>query len=127
MWDCLLGFLEPETNARYPDPALQTNLDLSHVSYVATCNSIEPLPSPIRDRFRLVHFPNASARDLDALLPAIIADLARERGLDRMWVPPLNGWEREAVRFCWRGGSFRRLRNIIDIILQERDLNASRN
>ncbi len=127
LWDCLLGFLEPETNARYPDPALQTNLDLSHVSYVATCNSIEPLPSPIRDRFRVVHFPNASARDLDALLPAIIADLARERGLDQMWVPPLNGWEREAVGFCWRGGSFRRLRNIVEMILQERDLRASRN
>ncbi|WP_298107948.1 AAA family ATPase, partial [Bradyrhizobium sp.] len=26
LWDCLLGFLEPETNARYPDPALQTTL-----------------------------------------------------------------------------------------------------
>src|SRR5262249_18984109 len=34
LWDCLLGFLEPETNVRYPDPALQTNIDLSHVSYI---------------------------------------------------------------------------------------------
>lgn len=42
-WDCLLGFLELETAARYPDPALQTNLDLSQVSYVATANSIDPL------------------------------------------------------------------------------------
>jgi ATP-dependent Lon protease len=42
LWDCLLGFLEPETNARYPDPALQTNLDLSQVSYVATANSVDP-------------------------------------------------------------------------------------
>jgi hypothetical protein len=53
-WDCLLGFLQPETNARYPDPALQTNLDLSQVSYVATANSLDPLPSPLRDRFRVV-------------------------------------------------------------------------
>jgi ATP-dependent Lon protease len=52
-WDCMLGFLEPETAARYPDPALQTNLNLSQVSYVATANSLDALPSPLRDRFRV--------------------------------------------------------------------------
>jgi hypothetical protein len=58
LWDCLLGFFEPETSARYPDPALQTNLDLSQISYVATANSLDPLPSPIRDRMRVVIFPS---------------------------------------------------------------------
>jgi ATP-dependent Lon protease len=57
LWDCLLGFFEPETSARYPDPALQTNLDLSQISYVATANSLDPLPGPIRDRMRVVTFP----------------------------------------------------------------------
>jgi ATP-dependent Lon protease len=127
LWDCLLGFLEPETNARYPDPALQTNLDLSHVSYVATANSLDPLPSPIRDRFRVVMFPKPTANDLDALLPAVIADLARERGLDQIWVPPLNGIERAAVRKHWLGGSVRRLRQIVEAILRERDVCAPRN
>ena len=126
LWDCLLGFLEPETNARYPDPALQTNLDLSQVSYVATANSLDPLPSPIRDRFRVVTFPKPAADDLDALLPAVLADLARERGLDQSWVPPLDGIERRAVARHWRGGSVRRLRRIVEAILRERDTNASR-
>jgi hypothetical protein len=80
LWNCLLGFLEPETRARNPDPALQTNLDLSHVSFVATANRLDPLPSPIRDRFRVVTFPKPSAGDRDALLPAVIADLAKDRG-----------------------------------------------
>ena len=62
LWDCLLGFLEPETNCRYPDPALQTNLDLSQITYVATANAIDPLPSPIRDRFRIVNFPKPGRR-----------------------------------------------------------------
>jgi ATP-dependent Lon protease len=83
LWDCLLAFLEPETNARYPDSALQTTIDLSQVSYVATANTLDPLPGPIRDRFRVVTFPKPAASDLDALLPAIIADLAKERGLDQ--------------------------------------------
>jgi ATP-dependent Lon protease len=127
LWDCLLGFLEPETNARYPDPALQTNLDLSQVSYIATANSLDPLPSPIRDRFRVVTFPNPLADDLDALLPAVIANLARERGLDERWVPSLDGLERAAVAQHWRGGTVRRLRRIVEAILRQRDLRAARN
>jgi hypothetical protein len=126
-WDCLLGFLEPETNTRYPDPALQTTLDLSHISYVATANSLDPLPSPIRDRFRVVSFPKPNAHDLDALLPAVIADLAKERGLHQDWVPPLDGVERAAVAQHWRGGSLRRLRRIVEAVLRTRDISASRN
>ncbi|TYL81720.1 AAA family ATPase [Bradyrhizobium cytisi] len=127
LWDCLLGFLEAETNCRYPDPALQTNLDLSQVSYIATANRLDPLPSPIRDRFRIVTFPKPTAKDLDALLPAVIADLANERGVNRSWVPPLDGIEREAVARHWPGGSVRRLRRIVEAVLRERDIRASRN
>ena len=127
LWDCLLGFLEPETNARYPDPALQTNLELSQISYIATANSLDPLPAPIRDRFRVVRFPKPAAGDLNALLPAVIADLARERTLDPRWVPPLDGDEHWAVARHWRGGSVRRLRRILEAILRERDLRAARN
>ncbi len=127
LWDCLLGFLESETSARYPDPALQVTLDVSQVSYIATANSLEPLPSPIRDRFRVVRFPKPSAEDLDALLPAVLADLARERGLDAAWVQPLDGAERAAIGQSWRGGSVRRLRRMVEAILRERDLGAARN
>jgi hypothetical protein len=127
LWDCLLGFLEPETNARYPDPALQVTLDLSQVSYVATANALDPLPSPIRDRFRVINFPKPVATDLDALLPAVTADLAKERGLDQRWIVPLDGIEREAVAAHWRGGSVRRLRRLVEAILRERDRTASRN
>jgi ATP-dependent Lon protease len=127
LWDCLLGFFEPETSARYPDPALQAALDLSHVSYLATANSLDPLPSPIRDRMRVVTFPKPRADDLDALLSAVIADLAMERGLDQIWVPPLDGAEHTAVARHWRGGSVRRLRRIVEAVLRERDVRATRN
>ena len=114
-------------SARYPDPALQTNLNLSEISYVATANSVDPLPSPIRDRMRVVTFPKPSADDLDALLPGVVADLAKERGLDQSWMPPLDGVEYAAVTMNWRGGSVRRLRRIIEVILRERDIRAPRN
>jgi ATP-dependent Lon protease len=126
-WDCLLGFLEPETAARYPDPAFQTNLQLSEISYVATANSLDPLPGPLRDRWRVVTFPKPTAGDLDAMLPAITADLADESGLDSRWIEPLTGYEREAVASHWRGGSVRRLRRVVEIVLRARDKSAARN
>lgn len=127
LWDCLLGFLESETNVRYPDPALQTELDLSHVTYVATANSLDPLPSPLRDRFRVIAFPKPAATDLAALLQAVITDIARERGVDGRWMPPLDAIERSAVAAHWRGGSVRRLRRVVEAILRERDVRAVRN
>jgi ATP-dependent Lon protease len=127
LWDCLLGFFEPETSARYQDPALQTVIDLSQISYICTGNSLDPLPSPIRDRMRVVTFPKPRPDDLDALLPAVLADLANERGLDQSWVPPLDGEEHALAARYWRGGSVRRLRRIVETLLRERDVRATRN
>ena len=126
-WDALLGLIEPETSSRYPDPALQTELDLSQISYIATANSLDLLPSPLRDRFRVVKFPTPGPDDLDALLPAVIADLARESGLDQRWITRLDGIERTAVARHWRGGSVRRLRRAVDVVLRERDRRAPKN
>jgi ATP-dependent Lon protease len=100
---------------------------LSQISFVATANSLDPLPSPIRDRFRVIQFPKPNANDLDALLPTVIAALAAERGLDGRWMPPLDGTEHAAITHHWRGGSVRRLRRIVEAILRERDLRATRN
>jgi ATP-dependent Lon protease len=126
-WDCLLGFLESETAARYPDPALQVNLDMSHVSFVATANSLDPLPLPLRDRFRVVTFPKPTDGDLDALLPAVTRDLARENGLKAGWIEPLTGFERDAIAAHWHGGSVRRLRLVVEAVLRVRERMAPRN
>ena len=74
----------------------------------------------------MVTFPKPVATDLDALLPAVIAGVANERGLELVWLPPLNGVEHAAVARYWRGGLVRRLRRIVDAILHQRDLRAAR-
>lgn len=94
---------------------------------MATANSLDPLPAPLRDRFRVIAFPKPAADDLDALLPAVTADLAAERGLDRRWVEPLTGNERDTVASFWRGGSVRRLRRVVEVVLRAREKAAVRN
>jgi hypothetical protein len=120
-WDCLLAFLEPETAARYPDPALQVSLDLSAVSYIATANSLEPLPAPVRDRFRVAKVPMPRKADLGALLPAVLADIANERGLDIRWMPALDQHDHDAIGRLWGGGSVRRLHRIAEAIVNAKE------
>lgn len=126
LWDCLLGFIEPETGSRYPDPALQIPLDLSHISYVATANTLDPLPTPLRDRFRIAVFPKPTIDDLDTLLPGLLQAIATERGVDAQWIVPLDAVERAATARHWPGGSIRRLLRILDVVLQSRDRHATR-
>ncbi len=126
LWDSLLGLLEPETSSSYPDPALQIPLDLSHVSYLATANVLDPLPSPLRDRFRIVKFPQPTVHDLDALLPALLRSLAAERNLDDRWLLPFSDDERAIINRAWPGGSVRRLRHVLEVVLRARDSLAQR-
>jgi ATP-dependent Lon protease len=123
-WDCLLGFLDSESAGRYMDPALQITVDLTHVSYIATANSLDPLPSPLRDRFRTIEFPEPRAGDLDALLPAAIADYATDRQMDARWIAPLAAWEHDLIARKWHGGSVRRLRRFVEAILRARERSA---
>ena len=120
-WDSLLGLLERETAARYPDPALQVHVDVSHVSYLATANSVDPLPPPLIDRMRILEFPAPRPGDLDALLPVVVDELARARGLDARWIAPLAAVERETLAAHWRGGSVRRLMRLAEAIIRERE------
>ena len=127
LWDCLFGLVETERSLRYPDPLLQTNVDCSHISYMATANNVAGLPRPLLDRFRVIHMARPSRDHLDALLPAIVADLARERGLDAKWIPMLDGVEHAAVASAWSGGSVRTLRRLVEVVLRDRDARATRN
>ncbi|MBE0701897.1 MAG: AAA family ATPase [Afipia sp.] len=127
LWDCLLGFFEPETAARYPDPALQTALDLSHVNYIMTANSTDSLPTPLQDRLRVIGFPTPQAGDLNALLPAVLAGIAIERQLDPHWIMPLDGDEHRIVAQHWTGGSVRQLKRVVEIILKVREKDIVRN
>lgn len=125
LWDCLLGFLEPETSKRYPDPVFQA-VDLSNVSYIATANTTVGLPRPLLDRFHVIDFPLPKRDHLETLLPAVIADLARDRGLDETWILPLDDDEHAAISSSWNGGSVRNLRRLVEIVLRDRDVNAVR-
>lgn len=122
LWDALLSMLEPETAKRFLDPSLQVECDLSHVSFIGTANILDPLPAPLRDRLRVITVPEPSAEDLDALLPLVMSDVARERGVEAAWVEPLDGTERGLIAENWPGGSLRQLRRLVETVMIAREV-----
>lgn len=121
LWDCILSFLEVETSHCYPDPALQVEVDVSAISYLFTANDLDNLPHALRDRLRVIEFPEPKAEHLDALLKPVFDDYLRQRNIDPVWAPPLSQMERDAIAERWKGGSVRKLNRLMIGVMRARE------
>lgn len=89
--DVLLGLFEPETSARWHDPYIQASCDLSNLTWLMTANAVEPIPAVLRDRCRVLRFPEPGREHLSVLASRIMERLYVERGYDPRWATPLEG------------------------------------
>jgi hypothetical protein len=119
--DALLAFLEPTSAQRYRDLSLEVEVDLSRVNWIATANKLEDVPAALRDRFKVFRIPDPTWTHIGELSRLILDDIARERELDRRWLEDLAPDEIEVVKSGWPGGSLRRLRRAITVIVDGRD------
>lgn len=122
----LLSFLDPGNAAGIHDPGLETKVDLSHVNYVLTANDLSRVPAPLRDRCRIVRVPDPGFEHVPTLVRRIVDDLARQRGMDPRWEPPLPPDEVENIAHAWGGGSIRKLRQVVQSALEFRSQNQWR-
>lgn len=119
--DALLGFFEFQSASNWHDPYIEGPVDLSHVIWIGTANSIEDLPSPLRDRCRVIQYPAPDRSHLPWLASQVLEDLMTERGLDARWACPLSGEELEVIARVWEGGSIRNLRRFVEGVLNVRE------
>jgi len=127
LWDALLPFLERETAARHRDVSLDAEVNLSFISYIATANSIEPLPAPLKDRFRIIKVPPPRVLDLPLLAANVLQELAVENG-EHGFVWPLAHDELEVIARAWEkaGFSIRKLQKILEATIEARNASAVR-
>jgi len=119
--ETILPFLERGTTAKaIHDPAVETALDLSGVSYVITANDTAGVSGPLLDRAPVVHWPMPRRGDLPIVAATILDGIRREQGLDERWLPALDGDEMDVLS-AWRGGSLRPLRRMVEVVIASRD------
>lgn len=122
--ETILPFLERSTARAIHDPAFETGIDLSAVSFVLTANSIAGLARPLVDRCQVLEWPAPRAEDLPVVAAGILAEIRRERGLDAAWCPDLD--REELGMIPWSGGSMRPLRRMVEAVVASREIEARR-
>ena len=60
----LLGLLEPESARAWDCPYFRVRIDMSHLSWVMTANTLETLPEPVLSRCRVLHIPDVTPEQL---------------------------------------------------------------
>jgi ATP-dependent Lon protease len=116
----LLPFLEKHTSERYHESCVDQPADLSMVNYLATANSLEGLPAPLRDRFRIIEMPAPGPQHIGVLAKAIVAEIATARGQTGL-MPELAPDELEVVGRAWSSGSIRALGGAVEIAVDHRE------
>jgi hypothetical protein len=121
--DALLALLEPRSSSAWHDPYIEASVNLSGVLWLGTANSLDGIPGPLRDRCRIVPFPDPGPEHLEPLAAALMRKAAADQGLDTRWFRPLDGEELGTLRHYWKGGSIRRLARLLEGILAVREQN----
>jgi hypothetical protein len=119
--DVLVGLLEKETSSRWFDPYVEATCDLSHLSWLMTANEVGSIAAVLRDRCRILRFPEPGPEHLHFLASRILEQLYLDRGHDPRWATPLEGFEIEALRSAWPGGSIRKLQRLVEMLVEARE------
>lgn len=119
--DVLLGLLEQETASRWHDPYIQASCDLSHLTWLMTANDVSTISPILRDRCRVLRFPEPGPEHLPHLAIRIMERLYVERGQSPRWATALEGFELDAVASAWGGGSIRKLERIVEQLVEARE------
>lgn len=125
--DALLALTEPTSSRQFFDPYLEAPVDLSAVSYLGTVNDADLLPSPLRDRFRIVHVPPPGVEHVPAIVKRMVEEIRTERGIDPLFMPDLAPDEIEILAEGWKPSSMRGLRGRVELMLKSRERLATRN
>jgi hypothetical protein len=86
-----------------------------------TANEVDSVPAVLRDRCRILRFPEPGQEHLPFLAGRILEKLYLEQGYDPRWATPLEGFEIEALVRAWTGGSIRKLERLVETLVETRE------
>ena len=78
----LLEVLDPEQNDSFADNYLELEYDLSKVLFIATANSLDPIPAPLRDRMEVINISGYTLQEKTEIAKQhLIPKQIKENGL----------------------------------------------
>ena len=75
----LLEVLDPEQNDTFNDHYLELDYDLSRVMFIATANSLDTIPGPLRDRMEIIEINGYTASEKLAIARTYLVPRQTER------------------------------------------------
>nr|WP_314469711.1 AAA family ATPase [uncultured Sphingomonas sp.] len=116
--DTLLGMLERSTASRFFDGCLAAEIDLSHINWVLTANSLTKLSAPLLSRVDVVEVKGPGPEHAEVVLASLWRDVARDAGLPPSDLPRLEAAaETLLLRLFRNTRSVRRLRRAIETVV----------
>lgn len=114
----LLGMLERSTAGRFFDGCLAAEIDLSHVNWIMTANSVARLPAPLLSRVDVVEVTGPGPEHAELVLSALWQAVARDLGLPPSALPRIEAAaEAMLIRLFRNTRSVRRLRRAIETLV----------
>jgi ATP-dependent Lon protease len=78
----LLEVLDPRQNQEFTDRYIDVPFDLSQIIFIATCNTLDTIPAPLRDRMEIVELSGYTEREkLSIAKSYIVSRQLAEHGL----------------------------------------------
>ena len=80
--DALLEVLDPEQNSTFRDRYLEVEYDLSKVMFIATANTLDTIPVPLRDRMEIIELSGYTPQEKEQIAKRyLVPKKCRENGL----------------------------------------------
>jgi hypothetical protein len=115
--DVVLSQVDPGLRKAWFDPFLETGIDISAVTFIATANDVQNLRGPLLDRCLLQFCGDPGPADAEAIVTGILRRTREASGLDPRFIPDLDSTEWAVLKRGWRGGSIRPLKRAVDRLL----------
>lgn len=100
IWDALLQMLEPASSRVFLDECLGVPADISKVSWIATANSLNPLPEPLLNRFTVVLVKPPCKEDLLKVAESVRRQMAMDLEIDQRMIPHFSGEQLDLLAQC---------------------------